>query len=186
MRKVRVEPGRNGHHVGFGSKRRLPALVLIRGHLVGSDGPGIPVESAIDIADLRLEALGTETRPVGHEEAVCRALDSCPVTSVVGSFKGRHQGLAIDLELRAVRGVLGYEARNVRGGPGAFGSIVKGEEHAEAANRVGGVVSIVESGAVGRILAGNVERKTINARGFGFVDIVGPVRDGIGRCVANL
>ena len=82
--------------------------------------------------------------------------------------------------------VFGDETRNIRSGPGAFGSIVKGEEHAEATNRVGGIVGIIESSAVGRILACNVEGETIDASGFGLVDIIGPVRNSIGSCVTNL
>ena len=90
LRKVGVEPGRDGHHVGLGAERRLPALVFVSSHLVGSNGPSIPVESTIDVANLRLEALRTETRPVRHEEAIGRALDSRPIAGVVSSLKGGH------------------------------------------------------------------------------------------------
>lgn len=92
--QVGVEPGRDGHHVGFSLQGVEVGSVRVGGHVLIPLRPGLPAEQAIGHSVGETDGpKGADGGPVGHEESVGGGLDLDPVGCVAYAFKGRYQGL---------------------------------------------------------------------------------------------
>lgn len=101
--QVGVKPGRDTHHVGLVAglgQDVLPGRVDGRIHAVGSVGPHVPGERAIDLLEsVRVRAL--EAGPFGNDKsATDTALDAGPVADMADAFKGGDDGEVVVSGLR--------------------------------------------------------------------------------------
>ena len=147
-------------------------------------GPGVPGEGSVDFVGG--EAVSLQTRPGGHEETSCCCFDRCPIVYTVRSLKGRDEWLPIVAVLGGLIFVFLDMLNDVVVRPSSVREEIEGEEEAEIAHSIGGLVSIVQGVVHIGVQRCDIQCESIDVGGLGLLNVVDPVVISSGSGVANL